>query len=159
MDQSQSSSSHRSAPFFPYSKMCRPSLMNINHHDALLSCAQDHHDRSTSVIGCVLCGARAALYCHADSAFLCRACDKSVHAANILALRHVRCVLCKTCQRFTRRYVVGASTEVTPLGMVSVVRRWTARSGRERRRLGHEGNHELSLGTMNKSPISSCSSS
>ncbi|OWM78581.1 hypothetical protein CDL15_Pgr002748 [Punica granatum] len=48
----------------------------------------------------------------ADEAFQCRKCDRSVHTANFLALRHARCVLCETCKRFTRRYIVGTSMEV-----------------------------------------------
>ncbi|PQQ17918.1 hypothetical protein Pyn_40640 [Prunus yedoensis var. nudiflora] len=38
-------------------------------------------------------------------------CDQWVHGANFLALRHVRCLLCNTCQNLTQRYVVGISVE------------------------------------------------
>ena len=61
---------------------------------------------------CELCGLRASLYCHADDAYLCRKCDKWVHEANFLALRHIRCFLCSTCHNLTRRYLIGASLEV-----------------------------------------------
>lgn len=45
---------------------------------------------------CELCDAEASLYCQADDAFLCPKCDKKVHAANFLAQRHIRCLLCRT---------------------------------------------------------------
>nr|ACU15362.1 unknown [Glycine max] len=61
---------------------------------------------------CELCGLQASLYCQADDAYLCRKCDKRVHEANFLALRHIRCFLCNTCQNLTRRYLIGASIEV-----------------------------------------------
>ncbi|KAK7261064.1 hypothetical protein RIF29_27367 [Crotalaria pallida] len=61
---------------------------------------------------CELCGLNASLYCQADDAYLCRKCDKRVHEANFLALRHIRCFLCNTCQNLTRRYLIGASLEV-----------------------------------------------
>ncbi|KAG6572307.1 B-box domain protein 30, partial [Cucurbita argyrosperma subsp. argyrosperma] len=68
---------------------------------------------------CELCGSRASLYCQADEAYLCQKCDKMVHSANFLALRHVRCLLCNTCQRATRRYLLGASMEVVLPSIVS----------------------------------------
>jgi hypothetical protein len=61
---------------------------------------------------CELCGLQASLYCQADDAYLCRKCDKKVHEANFLALRHIRCFLCNTCQNLTRRYLIGASVEM-----------------------------------------------
>ncbi|KAE9587887.1 putative transcription factor interactor and regulator Znf-B family [Lupinus albus] len=61
---------------------------------------------------CELCGLDASLYCQADDAYLCPKCDKRVHEANFLALRHIRCFLCNTCQNLTRRYLIGASFEV-----------------------------------------------
>ncbi|MED6157090.1 hypothetical protein PIB30_020078 [Stylosanthes scabra] len=67
---------------------------------------------SSSTCCCELCGLRASLYCHADDAYLCRKCDKWVHEANFLALRHIRCFLCNTCSNLTRRCVIGASSEV-----------------------------------------------
>ena len=63
-------------------------------------------------ISCELCGFQASLYCQADDAYLCRKCDNLVHKANFLALRHVRCFLCNTCQNLTRRCLNGASLEV-----------------------------------------------
>ncbi|KAF6162999.1 hypothetical protein GIB67_021148 [Kingdonia uniflora] len=56
---------------------------------------------------CELCSSRASLYCEADDAFLCRRCDRIVHGANFLALRHIRCFLCGTCQNLTRKYLTG----------------------------------------------------
>lgn len=61
------------------------------------------------VISCELCSLEASLYCAADDAFLCRNCDRFVHAANFLAQRHIRCLLCSSCRCFTRRYIVGTS--------------------------------------------------
>ncbi|KAL2328327.1 hypothetical protein Fmac_021754 [Flemingia macrophylla] len=61
---------------------------------------------------CDLCGLKASLYCRADNAYLCRKCDKWVHKANILALRHVRCFLCNTCRNLTQRYLIGVSVEI-----------------------------------------------
>ncbi|KAJ4729990.1 Zinc finger, B-box, partial [Melia azedarach] len=43
---------------------------------------------TSGFVSCELCGSRASLYCQADEAFLCRKCDKWVHEANFLALRH-----------------------------------------------------------------------
>ncbi|GMH12054.1 hypothetical protein Nepgr_013895 [Nepenthes gracilis] len=67
---------------------------------------------SMDATSCELCGSEAALYCLADDAYLCRKCDKWVHGANFLASRHIRCLLCGTCQRLTHRYLVGSSVEL-----------------------------------------------
>ncbi|RWR93479.1 Zinc finger, B-box [Cinnamomum micranthum f. kanehirae] len=64
-------------------------------------------------ITCELCNSRATIYCHSDDAFLCRTCDKHVHKANFLALRHIRCVLCESCQQPKHRYIIGSSFELT----------------------------------------------
>lgn len=72
-------------------------------------------------ISCELCGLQASLYCQADNAYLCRKCDNLVHKANFLALRHVRCFLCNTCQNLTRRCLIGASLEVILLATVSTI--------------------------------------
>lgn len=61
---------------------------------------------------CELCNSKASLYCQADDAYLCRKCDKWVHGANFLALRHIRCILCNVCQNLTQKYLMGTSTEV-----------------------------------------------
>ncbi|GAB4859474.1 B-Box-type zinc finger [Ancistrocladus abbreviatus] len=61
---------------------------------------------------CELCGSKATIYCQADDAYLCRKCDHWVHGANFLANRHIRCLLCNTCQKFTQRYLLGSSAEV-----------------------------------------------
>ncbi|OVA10914.1 zinc finger protein [Macleaya cordata] len=63
-------------------------------------------------IFCELCSSRASLYCPADKGFLCWNCDKQVHKANFLAMRHIRCILCDTCQNLTCRYIVGASLKL-----------------------------------------------
>lgn len=70
------------------------------------------HVNSSGFVSCELCGLRASLYCQADDAFLCLKCDKWVHQANFLALRHVRCFLCNSCQNLTQRYLIGVSVEV-----------------------------------------------
>ncbi|KAL9678612.1 hypothetical protein QQ045_016460 [Rhodiola kirilowii] len=65
-----------------------------------------------NLLRCELCSLKATLYCQADDAYLCRKCDQSVHGANFLAHRHVRSMLCNTCQNLTRRYLVGANREM-----------------------------------------------
>ncbi|KAA0040260.1 B-box zinc finger protein 21 [Cucumis melo var. makuwa] len=79
----------------------------------------DRAARGGDPVRCELCGSRASLYCEADEAYLCGKCDKSVHNANFLALRHVRCLLCNTCQSHTQRYLLGASMEVVVPSIVS----------------------------------------
>ncbi|CAN0914583.1 B-box domain protein 30 [Linum grandiflorum] len=79
-------------------------------HDAEVSSAARNY--RGSCVGCELCGEKATLYCQADDAYLCQKCDRWVHGANFLARRHIRCLLCNTCQGFTQRYLVGASMEV-----------------------------------------------
>ncbi|XP_057954465.1 B-box domain protein 30-like [Malania oleifera] len=83
------------------------------------------HDGFTNFVGCELCRSQASLYCEADDAFLCRKCDKSVHGANFLALRHVRCFLCTTCQNLTHHYLIGTSAEVGLRTLLSWVHRTT----------------------------------
>ncbi|CAI9771684.1 unnamed protein product [Fraxinus pennsylvanica] len=41
----------------------------------------------------------AAVFCFADSAFLCIGCDAKVHAANKLASRHGRVLVCEVCEQ------------------------------------------------------------
>ncbi|KAI8007995.1 B-box domain protein 30 [Camellia lanceoleosa] len=76
-----------------------------------------HVGRGT--VACALCKSRASLYCQADEAFLCRKCDKWVHGANFLAQRHIRSLLCNSCQGLTHRYLMGTSTEVLLSTVVS----------------------------------------
>ncbi|KAJ4981088.1 hypothetical protein NE237_031925 [Protea cynaroides] len=64
------------------------------------------------LVFCELCCSQASLYCQADDAFLCRKCDKQVHEANFLAFRHIRCLLCHSCQSLTERYLIGNSLEL-----------------------------------------------
>ncbi|XP_073003366.1 uncharacterized protein [Typha latifolia] len=47
---------------------------------------------------CELCEAEASVYCEPDAAFLCWACDATVHGANFLVARHVRRVACGACR-------------------------------------------------------------
>ncbi|XP_074571344.1 zinc finger protein CONSTANS-LIKE 3-like [Curcuma longa] len=48
---------------------------------------------------CDACGlSPAILHCRADAAFLCGACDATVHGANGLASRHARAWLCQVCE-------------------------------------------------------------
>lgn len=48
---------------------------------------------------CDYCGAaRALLWCRADAARLCLACDRHVHAANSVSSRHCRALLCDACR-------------------------------------------------------------
>ncbi|KAL8136975.1 hypothetical protein V2J09_002976 [Rumex salicifolius] len=49
---------------------------------------------------CDSCKSSAALlFCRADSAFLCGACDSKIHAANRLASRHERVWMCEVCEQ------------------------------------------------------------
>uniref|UniRef100_A0A0D6QTG6 CCT domain-containing protein n=1 Tax=Araucaria cunninghamii TaxID=56994 RepID=A0A0D6QTG6_ARACU len=59
---------------------------------------------------CDFCSkATAVLYCRADSAKLCVACDQHVHLANSLAKKHVRSQLCDICQE--EPVSIGCSTD------------------------------------------------
>ncbi|CAM0873183.1 unnamed protein product [Alopecurus aequalis] len=50
-------------------------------------------------LACDYCsGARAVVYCRADSARLCLPCDRLVHAANAVCSRHARAPLCAACR-------------------------------------------------------------
>ncbi|GLT48130.1 hypothetical protein SLA2020_217710 [Shorea laevis] len=50
---------------------------------------------------CELCKFPARTFCESDQASLCWDCDAKVHGANFLVARHVRCLLCQTCQSLT----------------------------------------------------------
>ncbi|KAE8726070.1 Zinc finger protein CONSTANS-LIKE 6 [Hibiscus syriacus] len=63
---------------------------------------------------------RARWYCAADDAFLCQACDSSVHLANPLARRHTR-VRLKTASARTRRAVKGSVHTKRKSNPVSIV--------------------------------------
>ncbi|KAI9117684.1 hypothetical protein K1719_011850 [Acacia pycnantha] len=43
--------------------------------------------------------AAAAVFCRADSAFLCMLCDNKIHSANKLASRHERVWMCEVCEQ------------------------------------------------------------
>ncbi|XP_051151999.1 zinc finger protein CONSTANS-LIKE 4-like [Andrographis paniculata] len=48
--------------------------------------------------GCELCCSKVAwMVCDSDQASLCWECDKTVHAANFLAAKHIRTLLCYIC--------------------------------------------------------------
>ncbi|KAL1197503.1 B-box domain protein 31 [Cardamine amara subsp. amara] len=85
--------------------------------------------RPSVPVRCELCGGDASVFCEADSAFLCRKCDRWVHGANFLAWRHVRRVLCTACQKLTRRCLVGDDFHVvvtsTAVGEATVENRTT----------------------------------
>ncbi|KAH7676791.1 Zinc finger RING/FYVE/PHD-type protein [Dioscorea alata] len=58
---------------------------------------------------CEFCGeAPALVHCRADSARLCLACDRHVHAANTVSSRHSRALLCDAC-RTARATILCAS--------------------------------------------------
>ncbi|XP_050370633.1 zinc finger protein CONSTANS-LIKE 4-like [Argentina anserina] len=61
---------------------------------------------------CELCGVRARMYCEADHASLCWACDEKVHGANFLVAKHPRVLLCHVCQLRTPWTSCGA--KLTP---------------------------------------------
>ncbi|PKA67063.1 Zinc finger protein CONSTANS-LIKE 4 [Apostasia shenzhenica] len=56
---------------------------------------------------CELCDREASLYCEADAAFLCWACDAQVHGANFLVARHVRAISCSGCGEMAAGNVNG----------------------------------------------------
>ncbi|XWS63342.1 hypothetical protein CRYUN_Cryun06bG0087100 [Craigia yunnanensis] len=57
---------------------------------------------------CELCKLAARTYCESDQASLCWDCDSKVHGANFLVARHVRCLLCHTCQSLTPWRAAGS---------------------------------------------------
>lgn len=58
---------------------------------------------------CAMCGESGALHCERDDAFLCWTCDMSVHSHNSIVVRHIRSVLCSTCNAPTRFRASGGS--------------------------------------------------
>ncbi|XP_010496104.1 PREDICTED: B-box domain protein 30-like [Camelina sativa] len=75
-------------------------------------CRRHCSDSPNAQVRCELCDENAAVYCEADAAFLCRNCDTWVHSANFLARRHLRSVICSTCRKLTRRFLVGDNFNV-----------------------------------------------
>uniref|UniRef100_A0A1D1ZCH4 Zinc finger protein CONSTANS-LIKE 13 n=1 Tax=Anthurium amnicola TaxID=1678845 RepID=A0A1D1ZCH4_9ARAE len=66
--------------------------------------------RSGSSSSCDFCEeAKALVYCRADSARLCLACDRRVHAANAVCSRHPRSLLCDACLSAPSAFLVGSS--------------------------------------------------
>ncbi|KAK1259594.1 Zinc finger protein CONSTANS-LIKE 14 [Acorus gramineus] len=54
---------------------------------------------SSPATACDFCSnSNAVLYCRADSARLCLPCDRHVHSANTLSLKHVRSRICDNCR-------------------------------------------------------------
>ncbi|KAG5242058.1 zinc finger family protein [Salix suchowensis] len=100
--------------------MCR-AILHQERKNQGSSCSKEvvSSEETSRLVFCELCGSRASLYCQADDAFLCQKCDRWVHGANFLARRHVRCMLCNSCQNLTQRYLIGASTEVLLPAIVS----------------------------------------
>lgn len=94
--------------------MCRGNIREIEEG----VCANGTSSQGTMC--CALCDSDAFVYCQADDAFLCRKCDKNVHEANFLAKRHIRCLLCRTCQNLTNRYLIGVSVQVVLPSIVSI---------------------------------------
>ncbi|CAI9087665.1 OLC1v1021795C1 [Oldenlandia corymbosa var. corymbosa] len=47
---------------------------------------------------CELCNSAARMYCESDQASLCWDCDSRVHGANFLVAKHLRTLLCNSCQ-------------------------------------------------------------
>ncbi|XP_052117029.1 zinc finger protein CONSTANS-LIKE 2 [Arachis duranensis] len=52
--------------------------------------------------------APCAVFCRADSAYLCASCDARVHAANTLASRHERVWVCEACERAPAAFLCKA---------------------------------------------------
>ncbi|MQM19998.1 hypothetical protein Taro_053012 [Colocasia esculenta] len=52
---------------------------------------------------------RALVYCRGDSARLCLACDRLVHAANTVSSRHSRALLCDSCLSAPASILLGSS--------------------------------------------------
>lgn len=92
-------------------KMCKGVAEGEKKHGFCSSFVHKERERGSDKC-CELCGLEASLYCEADDAYLCRRCDRRVHGANFLALRHIRCFLCNTCHNLSRRYLIGESLEV-----------------------------------------------
>lgn len=63
----------------------------------------------SKIRGCELCDGEASLYCAADEAHICWACDAKVHGANFLVARHTRAVLCGACGMQTSWRASGAN--------------------------------------------------
>lgn len=121
-----------------FRKMCRGLIFNEeesrrSHGDGCRSLCT----RPSVPVRCELCGDDASVFCEADSAFLCRKCDRWVHGANFLAWRHVRRVLCTSCQKLTRRCLVGDHDFPVVLPSVTTVGEATVESRSE------QDNHEV----------------
>ncbi|XP_042039863.1 zinc finger protein CONSTANS-LIKE 4-like isoform X2 [Salvia splendens] len=54
----------------------------------------------------------AAVFCRAESAFLCGACDAKIHSANKLASRHGRVWICEVCEQAPAAFTCKADAAV-----------------------------------------------
>ena len=86
---------------------------------------------------CELCKLAARTYCESDQASLCWDCDAKVHGANFLVARHVRCLLCLTCQSLTPWRAAGAKLGHT----VSVCERCVNGGEREESEAENDDHH------------------
>ena len=86
---------------------------------------------------CELCKLVATTYCESDQASLCWDCDAKVHGANFLVARHVRCLLCLTCQSLTPWRAAGAKLGHT----VSVCERCVNGGEREESEAENDDDH------------------
>ncbi|KAI0489466.1 hypothetical protein KFK09_029309 [Dendrobium nobile] len=60
--------------------------------------ANANANADANAVTCDFCDSkRAVVFCRADSARLCLACDREVHAANTVSFRHNRSLLCDSC--------------------------------------------------------------
>lgn len=63
-----------------------------------MNCAANKQQDAVNPRLCDFCGeSKALLYCRADSAKLCLACDREVHSTNQLFTKHTRWLLCDAC--------------------------------------------------------------
>lgn len=90
---------------------------------------------------------RARWYCAADDAFLCQACDHSVHSANSLARRHERLLLKTASTRFRPQLKLKSDVSPSPT--------WHRGFTRKARTPRH-GNLKLNKTKGNSSGSSSC---
>ncbi|KAF1896916.1 hypothetical protein Lal_00034617 [Lupinus albus] len=57
---------------------------------------------------CELCEKKAKVHCDSDQANLCWGCDARVHSANFLVQKHVRVLLCRSCNCHTQWKACGS---------------------------------------------------
>ncbi|KAJ6349078.1 hypothetical protein OIU77_006631 [Salix suchowensis] len=89
---------------------------------------------------CELCKNPARTYCESDQASLCWNCDTKVHGANFLVARHVRALLCQSCQSLTPWKASGAQLGHT----VSVCERCMLSNGNHRQEIQEQEENDSS---------------